>query len=189
MTTAVNGKTTPTITGILLVGKQEALYRCVPTATASFQVLEGTEVRVNQEYRRPILYTIETIREMFVPWNPSREVNDGLFRQSVPEFDERAFREALVNAFGHRDYAAMGSVRTLVRRRTEHLEPRRPCRGAERGHSPHGRTAWKERVPHERPKTRRPCGEEQGAGSTESSRARSHTGVLPQTTAERTPRG
>lgn len=114
MTTAVNGKTTPTITGILLVGKQEALYRCVPTATASFQVLEGTEVRVNQEYRRPILYTIETIREMFVPWNPSREVNDGLFRQSVPEFDERAFREALVNAFGHRDYAAMGSVRTLV---------------------------------------------------------------------------
>ncbi len=55
---------------------------------------------------------IETIREMFVPCI-SREVNDGLFRQSVPEFDERAFREALVNAFGHRDYAAMG-VRTLV---------------------------------------------------------------------------
>ncbi len=114
MTTTVDEKTTPTITGMLLVGKQEALYRCAPTATASFQVLEGTEVRANQEYRRPILYAIEAIRDMFVPWNPSREVDDGLFRRFVPEFDERAFREALVNAFGHRDCVSMGIVRVLV---------------------------------------------------------------------------
>ena len=32
----------------------------------------------------------------------------------MPEFDRRAFREALVNAFGHRDYAALGRVRVLV---------------------------------------------------------------------------
>ena len=32
----------------------------------------------------------------------------------MPEFDHRAFREALVNAFGHRDYASLGRVRVLV---------------------------------------------------------------------------
>jgi ATP-dependent DNA helicase RecG len=77
-------------------------------------VLEGTEVRVNQDLGGPLLRTIEKMREMLEPWNPEREFEDGLFRQSVPEFDRRAFREALVNAFGHRDYAALGRVRVLV---------------------------------------------------------------------------
>lgn len=52
--------------------------------------------------------------EMLSPWNPEREYEDGLFRQSIPKFDHRAYREALVNAFGHRDYAALGRVRVLV---------------------------------------------------------------------------
>ena len=35
----------------------------------------------------------------------------------VPEFDERAFREALVNAFGHRDYASMEASVSSLRMR------------------------------------------------------------------------
>ena len=38
----------------------------------------------------------------------------GLFRMSIPEFDKRAIREALVNAFSHRDYSKMGRVRVTV---------------------------------------------------------------------------
>ena len=114
MTTVVDGRTTPTVTGILLVGKQNVIERVMPTSQAAFQVLEGTEVRINQDFCGPLLNTIEKIREMLEPWNPEREFEDGLFRQSVPEFDRRAFREALVNAFGHRDYAALGRVRVLV---------------------------------------------------------------------------
>ncbi len=87
---------------------------CAPTSGAAFQVLEGTEVRVNQDFDQPLLYTIEKMREMLEPWNPEREYEEGLFRQPVPEFDHRAFREALVNAFGHRDYASLGRVRVLV---------------------------------------------------------------------------
>ena len=56
-------------------------------------------MRVNQDFDQPLLYTIEKMREMLDPWNPERESEDGLFRQSVPEFDQRTFREALVNAF------------------------------------------------------------------------------------------
>lgn len=114
MTTVADGKVTPTVAGILIAGKRDSIARAVPTAKATFQVLEGTEVRVNQDFDQPLLYTIEKIREMIEPWNPEREFEDGLFRQSVPEFDRRAFREALVNAFGHRDYAALGRVRVLI---------------------------------------------------------------------------
>lgn len=114
MTTLVDGKVTPTVTGILLAGRPEVMRRAIPASTATFQVLDGTEVRVNQDFDQPLLYTIEKMREMLDPWNPEREFEDGLFRQSVPEFDQRAFREALVNAFGHRDYAVIGRVRVLI---------------------------------------------------------------------------
>lgn len=114
MTRAVDGRPTPTVTGILIAGSREALARFMPTSAATFQVLEGTEVRVNQDFDQPLIYTIEKIRELLEPWNPEREFEDGLFRRSIPEFDPRAFREALVNAFGHRDYAALGRVRVLV---------------------------------------------------------------------------
>lgn len=114
MVAMVDGRKVPTVTGILLAGKREAIARCVPTSGAAFQVLEGTEVRVNQDFDQPLLYTIEKMRAMLEPWNPEREYEEGLFRQPVPEFDHRAFREALVNAFGHRDYASLGRVRVLV---------------------------------------------------------------------------
>lgn len=114
MTTLVDGKATPTVTGILLAGRPGVIARAIPASAATFQVLEGTEVRVNQDFEQPLLYTIEKMHEMLDPWNPEREFEDGLFRQSVPEFDRRAFREALVNAFGHRDYAALGRVRVLI---------------------------------------------------------------------------
>ena len=114
MTTTVDGKATPTVTGILLAGKPEVISRVIPTSAATFQVLEGTEIRVNQDFHQPLLYTIEKMYEMLNPWNPEREYEDGLFRRSIPEFDHRAYREALVNAFGHRDYAALGRVRVLV---------------------------------------------------------------------------
>lgn len=99
MTTLVDGKVTPTVTGILLAGRPEVMRRAIPASAATFQVLDGTEVRVNQDFDQPLLYTIEKMREMLDPWNPERESEDGLFRQSVPEFDQRTFREALVNAF------------------------------------------------------------------------------------------
>lgn len=114
MVAMVDGRKVPTVTGILLAGKREAIARCVPTSGAAFQVLGGTEVRVNQDFDQPLLYTIEKMRAMLEPWNPEREYEEGLFRQPVSEFDHRAFGEALVNAFGHRDYASLGRVRVLV---------------------------------------------------------------------------
>lgn len=114
LTVSVNGNMTPTLTGLLLIGREESLQRLVPTNEAVFQVLVGTDIKVNKTYRGPLLKTIEQMAESFAPWNPGTELNVGLFSSMVPEFDERAFREALVNAFGHRDYSVLGRVRVSV---------------------------------------------------------------------------
>ena len=109
-----NNNLYPTITGILLIGKVNAIKRHVPTHAAVFQVLEGTEVKNNDDYVLPLLQTIERLNNSLDARNPEEEIEMGLFRMSVPEFDKRAIREALVNAFSHRDYTKMGRVRVMV---------------------------------------------------------------------------
>ncbi len=104
----------PTITGILLIGKVEAIRRHVPTHAAVFQVLEGTEVRNNDDYVLPLLQTIERLNNNLEARNPEQEIEMGVFRLAIPEFDKRAIREALVNAFSHRDYSKMGRVRVTI---------------------------------------------------------------------------
>lgn len=110
LTTLTGGSRYPTLAGLLLIGKEERLRRLVPTHEAAFQVLEGTEVRVNEFMRHPLLKLFEYYLERFNARNQEQELEDGLFRVPVPDLDGRAFREALVNALTHRDYAMMGCV-------------------------------------------------------------------------------
>ena len=109
-----NGTIYPTIAGILMVGKVSSIEKFVPTGISSFQVLEGTSVRVNEDYQLPILAAIEKIVAHTEVWNPEQELEMGLFRMPAPEFDKRALREAIVNAFCHRDYSIMGRVRVAI---------------------------------------------------------------------------
>ncbi|MCI6151633.1 MAG: putative DNA binding domain-containing protein [Fusobacterium perfoetens] len=109
-----NGKIIPTITGMLLIGKEEKIRELMPTAKSVFQVLEGTAVRKNEEFSKPLLETFEIFEENFKVWNPELEIETGLFRMPIPEFSYNAFREALVNAFCHRDYSMIGNVRVAI---------------------------------------------------------------------------
>ena len=93
-----------------MIGKKEALQRHMPTAESSIQVLSGTDIRVNESFKLPILAAFEKINEIFSARNNSEEMEIGLFRVTIPDYDVRAFREALVNAFCHRDYSMMGRV-------------------------------------------------------------------------------
>ena len=104
----------PTITGLLLIGKEEKIKEYIPTAKESFQVLEGTQVRINEEYSKPLLATFELLERNMKAWNPQREMEYGLFRVPIPEFSDAAFREGLVNAFCHRDYTILQSVRVAI---------------------------------------------------------------------------
>lgn len=108
-------KLVPTVTGLLLIGKEERIQQLLPTSEISFQVLDGTEnVRVNDSFIKPLLSSIEVFDEYMKYWNPEREVRSGLFRISVSEFDPLAFREALINALCHRDYTILKRVRILI---------------------------------------------------------------------------
>lgn len=110
----VNGKYVPTVAGMLLIGKEERIAELMPTAKSSFQVLEGTAIRMNEDSSKPLLELFETYETYLKAWNPERETEYGLFRIPIPEFDWAAFREALVNAFCHRDYTMLGNVRVLI---------------------------------------------------------------------------
>ena len=115
LTTTVSDMEVPTLAGLLLVGKRASLERHVPTAGAAFQVLQGTDVRANTSFDTALLTTIEQLILAIEPWNPVTEVSlGGLFTDPVPAFDRRAIREAVVNAFGHRDYSVLGRVRVLI---------------------------------------------------------------------------
>ena len=114
LVTNVAGNYVPTVTGMLLIGKEERIAELIPTAKAAFQVLEGTAVRVNEDSNKPLLELFESYETYVKAWNPERETEYGLFRIPIPEFDWAAFREGLVNAFCHRDYTMLGSVRVLI---------------------------------------------------------------------------
>lgn len=107
-------KLIPTMAGLLLLGKSDSLGRLVPTAKATFQVLEGTNVKVNEETSKPILEVLELFQSYIKPWNSENEFEYDLFRIPVPEFSYAAIREGLINAFCHRDYSMLGNVRVLI---------------------------------------------------------------------------
>lgn len=110
LVTTVEGQRVPTLSGLLMMGREEALRQQVPAHEVAFQVLDGTEVRVNEFFRKPLLATFEEVERFFSARVTENEVQLGLFRVPVPNFDRRGFREALVNALVHRDYARLGAV-------------------------------------------------------------------------------
>ena len=110
----VNGEVKPTVAGLVLIGRPDRLPDLLPTSGAAFQVLQGTDVKLNEDIRLPLLAAFEQILTLFKAWNPEHEVQEGLFRVPIPEFSERAFREGIVNAFCHRDYSILGRVSVQI---------------------------------------------------------------------------
>lgn len=110
LTSEKDGKRVPTVAGLLLIGREGSLRTHLPTHEVALQVLEGTEVRVNDFYRWPLVRLFEQIDQYYRARVTEREVQVGLFRVGVPTLDERAFREAVVNALVHRDYTRLGAV-------------------------------------------------------------------------------
>jgi len=114
----------PTLAGLLLVGKESVLREYVPAHEVAFQVLQGTDVTVNEFRRWPLLRTLEWVLEAFQVRNEERELNIGLFRIGVPAYARRGFREAVNNAFLHRDYTCLGAVH--VQMHDDHIRVSNP---------------------------------------------------------------
>jgi len=113
-TREVEGRLVPTITGLLMIGRKKKIEVHIPTHSASFQVLEGLSVKTNEDMVLPLLALFESISTHIEVRNPENEIEMGLFRMPIPEFNKRAIREAVVNAFSHRDYSRLGRVRICI---------------------------------------------------------------------------
>jgi ATP-dependent DNA helicase RecG len=110
LVTAFEGVRRPTVAGLLIMGREAILRKHLPAHEVAFQVLEGTNVRVNEFFRKPLLQTFEEIELLFKARIDEQEIQVGLFRVPIPNYDRRAFREAFINALVHRDYARLGAV-------------------------------------------------------------------------------
>ena len=110
LVTSVEGVPRPTLAGLLIMGREEILRQHVPAHEIAFQVLEGTDVRSNEFFRKPLLQTFEEVELLFKARIDEQEIQVGLFRVPIPNYDRRAFREAFINALVHRDYSRLGAV-------------------------------------------------------------------------------
>jgi ATP-dependent DNA helicase RecG len=100
-----------TVGSLLLFGRSGALRRFVPTHEATFQVLRGLEVEVNDFFTFPLFRVADEMFNRFKVRNREEEVQFGLLRIAIPMYSETAFREALANALTHRDYTRRGAIR------------------------------------------------------------------------------
>lgn len=100
----------PTTAGMLILGRETVLRRFLPTHEVAFQVLQGTQVRVNDFYRTPLLKTFGRVMEQCTARIEEDEILVDGFRVPIPNYDIHAVREAIVNAFTHRDYTRLGAV-------------------------------------------------------------------------------
>lgn len=112
------------VLGLLLFGKEDVIRRALPTHEVAFQVLAGVNVEVNDFLRWPLVRTMEELETRFRARNREEEVMTGLLRIGVPDYSERAFREAAANALIHRDYSRLGAVH--VQWHTDRMEISNP---------------------------------------------------------------
>lgn len=102
-----------TYAALILLGTREALGRYLAQAEI---VLEYRPNEVpgpaadRREFRRGVLTVLDEVWQLVNLRNDKQHFQQGLFVWDVPTFNERAVREALLNAVSHRDYRHGGSV-------------------------------------------------------------------------------
>lgn len=105
-----DGQRLPTLTGLLVIGRESAMRELVPTHEFAFQVLEREDIRFNEFRRYPLIKALDWLETNFAPYNPEQEIQVNLFRVPIPKVERGAFREAVANALIHRDYHRLGAV-------------------------------------------------------------------------------
>jgi ATP-dependent DNA helicase RecG len=100
--------------GVLWIGVREDRATLGYAPAIQFIKYDETERKVNKLtwddfYLNPY-ELIEAVWREVPDWRESYELPDGLFRKSVPHYDERVIRELLANALVHRPYTQRGDI-------------------------------------------------------------------------------
>ena len=125
---ALTDDRTPTVSGLLLFGKEPQLF--LPQSRAIFVKFADTQPRAEggafgygrrEEFLGPLPLIIDRAWRVIWEEMDKKAVVKGLHRQEVTEYPSASVREALVNAVAHRDYGLTG--RSIeIRMYTDRLE-------------------------------------------------------------------
>lgn len=111
------------VAALLLLGTPSALARVLPQAEIVFEYRSSEAAGPAQdrvEFREGFLGYHDRLWDRINQRNERQSYQDGFFRAEVPTFDEQSIREAILNAFCHRDYRLGASV--FVRQFPRRLE-------------------------------------------------------------------
>lgn len=112
-----DGQWFPTIAGLLMIGQERYIRQYVPSHEVLFQVLDGVNVLANPPAMKgSLLQTFEKVELLFQSRVVEQELQIGMFRVPVPNYEKDAFREGFVNALVHRDYFRVGAVQVQLQR-------------------------------------------------------------------------
>jgi len=103
----------PTYAALIMLGTREALGRFLGQAEVIFEYRPNDApgpAADRREFRRGFLPVLDQVWQAVNLRNDLQHFQQGLFVWDVATFDERAVREALLNAVSHRDYRHGGSV-------------------------------------------------------------------------------
>jgi ATP-dependent DNA helicase RecG len=132
---ALGGKSKrrPTLAGILFFGREP--QRFYPSLTVTFMHFAGSSTARadpeaplyldNREFSGILPAVIDAARSTLYDKLGKKAMVDGFVRQELLEYPEFAFREAIVNAVGHRDYSLEGSF-VQIRLFADRLEIQSP---------------------------------------------------------------
>ena len=112
-----------TYAALILFGTREALGRYLAQTEVIFEYRSGDATgpaQDRQEFRQGFFSFYDALWRLINLRNDRQHFQDGLFVWDIPTFNERAVREAILNAISHRDYRMAGSV--FVRQYPRRLE-------------------------------------------------------------------
>jgi ATP-dependent DNA helicase RecG len=98
---------------LILLGNHEALGRLLGQSEVVYEYRSNEAAGPaadRREFRQGFLPVLDEIWQLVNLRNDKQHFQQGLFVWDVPTFDERAVREAVLNAVSHRDYRLGGSV-------------------------------------------------------------------------------
>lgn len=110
-----------TVAGLLLVGREEYLRQVLPGHEVIYLHL-SSDVEYDRRFdsHKSLLASLEHLNQAITPHNRLVTLKLGLFHFEIPDFPEEVCREALLNAFCHRDYALLTPV--FVRHYSDRIE-------------------------------------------------------------------
>ncbi len=96
---------------LLLVGKPEAISKYIPQYKWSFRkMISDTDYSHRDDGTHAIPVALYELERYIAVDNPMVTVESGLVHPEFSTYPTIALREALLNAFGHRDYRMNGTI-------------------------------------------------------------------------------